>query len=347
MTLAADTLQVELRLQPERLAPLRDSDAEFLRWLIQKYLGERPFKRFLEEVDPQAQSLLSQVTFEDIFPDTATSRDKERLIAELAALARALRYQRVLVLMDVALSINTKQLDSLLDLFESMKLMSNRGFAIAIALPATIYRRHQIGFRSNSRTRIFELEWSAESVKEIAELHLKAATQGQWEKLENLASKALLAKLSGWLEQEYAQPTPQGWVNLVQILLESATQNSTPLDEDRFKELTTAFYTRHMPLCFDLNSPQPGIWRGPRFIALEEQPYNFLRALCDVQATAHVSIGQSERALFKVAGTKGNIHTLARRVRLAIEPDLESPIYIKNTRSEGYWLEHCLNHAGP
>lgn len=346
MALVANALRDELKQYPTKLPRLSKTQAEFMRWLFEKRLGERVVNRLLEEIDPRAQSRLAQVRYQELYPSDTVPRDVQGQIEELAGLVQTLDYQRVLVLMDINLTIGREQLSNLLSLFSWLKLMEHPGFSISATFPAALYRKHQIGIRTRSRARIFELEWSSADVEEIVQNRLKAATSGQISSLGQLASPALLNRLDAWLTGEYSQPTPQGWVNLARVLLDSLASRKGRLAEDHFEEIVYRFFETYMPIYFDLNSNEPGIWRGPRFISLEEQPYNFLRALSATNAAASISPGRAERSLIQVAGSKGNIHTLARRVRVAIEPNQEAPIYLKNTRREGYWLDHCLN-TGP
>ena len=343
MALVANAVRDELKYDPGKLSLLSKTRLEFLRWMLQKRLGERAVNRLLEEIDPQLSAPMARASYTDIYATDFTPRDMEGQIEELADLAQALKYERVVILMDVTLTISQDQLSGLINLFSWLKLMEHPGFAVAVAFPKVIFQRHQIGLRTRSRARIFELEWLGEQMNEIAARFLSVATNKEVCSLERLASPELLQRVGNWLLEEYGEPAPQGWVNLSRLLLDIFAEKNYPLGEEHFREITYRFYKEYMPLCFDLNTLQPGVWRGPRFIPLDEQPFQFLKTLSLTHLPAASSPEKVDRALIKVAGSKGNVHTLARRARLEVEPDLETPIYIKNTRREGYWLEHCVN----
>jgi hypothetical protein len=83
------------------------------------------------------------------------------------------------------------------------------------------------------------------------------------------------------------------------------------------------------------------VWRGPKFITLTDKLFEFTKLL---HARQGRPIGSDDGELYSIIGNKkGNLHSLASRVRGRIEPFPEVPIYIQNKRGEGgYWLEHYV-----
>jgi hypothetical protein len=134
------------------------------------------------------------------------------------------------------------------------------------------------------------------------------------------------------LETDYGTPTPKGWIALAELLLDFASRSGVP---DSDADICRAYYARYMLLRFDKSSNRRGVWRGPKFIPLDEQPFRLAEMIAQQKG-----LPISSEDLKRVAGSLNNVHMLARRVREAIEPDLSSPIYLKNRRDEGYWLEN-------
>ena len=94
-----------------------------------------------------------------------------------------------------------------------------------------------------------------------------------------------------------------------------------------------------MPLRIDLEAH--GVWRGPRFIRLDDQPLNFLSLL---YTRRRHPINWEDDELRTLAGSKGNVHSLASRTRKMIEPVEGETIYLINKRGEGgYWLENIAD----
>ena len=82
------------------------------------------------------------------------------------------------------------------------------------------------------------------------------------------------------------------------------------------------------------------MWRGgPRPIALQNQPFQFLRKLQELGRLVH----SSEDALIDIAGKQDNVYSLASRAREAIEPVKGEEAYLFTVRGYdgGYRLENC------
>ena len=80
------------------------------------------------------------------------------------------------------------------------------------------------------------------------------------------------------------------------------------------------------------------MWRGPKFIYLDRQPWRFVQVLW---TNSNTPISADDPDLGRVVRTKANAHKLANRVRERLEPIPGWPIYLLNDRGEGgYWLEN-------
>jgi len=94
-----------------------------------------------------------------------------------------------------------------------------------------------------------------------------------------------------------------------------------------------------------LHLDKDGVWLGPKYIPLSPQLLALLEVLVsrkgrpvsteDPYLHHRLNLTNLERAT-----AARNIHTLASRLRKAIEPIPNRPIYIKSRRGEGYWVEN-------
>jgi hypothetical protein len=54
-------------------------------------------------------------------------------------------------------------------------------------------------------------------------------------------------------------------------------------------------------------------------------------------------INWEDEGLRRLAGSKDNVYSIARRARLVLEPVPKKPVYLVNKRGEGgYWLENLV-----
>jgi hypothetical protein len=185
--------------------------------------------------------------------------------------------------------------------------------------------------------RALRLSWSPEQCRQIAERHIRQALS-QPLPLRALATESLLGKVAEMIEEEFGETAvPAGWAALAETLLylSQRERKPVPLRESCFGEVVRAFFGRHMQLRIDEEAH--GVWRGPRFIRLDEQPLNFLALL--QQRRGH-PINWDDPDLRFLAGSKGNVYSIASRTRKVIEPWPDEPIYLINKRGEGgYWIE--------
>jgi hypothetical protein len=188
---------------------------------------------------------------------------------------------------------------------------------------------------------VFYLTWEIEQVREIALRHIHQAVEEKnltWNKLIN---NGALSKMEKFLTEVYEGVAPAGWLALAESILflanRSANAYSLPLTDKHLNELKRAVYQRHIPIRLDPSGP--GIWRGPEYIPLTKKPFQFLEAV--QRRTGSVRV--TDEDLLAVAGTSGNIHSLASRTRSLIEPFPKKPVYLVNRSGEGgYQLENSI-----
>ena len=168
--------------------------------------------------------------------------------------------------------------------------------------------------------------------------HLQAATDGRIEKLEQLADTAVLTRAREEIHTLYGADTLAGWLNWAETLLYIEANGYYAFNDGELGDADKAaltFYKRHILLRLD--PEQQGLWRGPEFIPLENQPFEIAKKLFDLRGQP------APDALYNIAGSTANLNTLANRLRKKIEPVKgKTNIYLQNRRDQGYWLENIL-----
>ncbi|HUM71536.1 MAG TPA: hypothetical protein PLK31_22140, partial [Chloroflexota bacterium] len=97
----------------------------------------------------------------------------------------------------------------------------------------------------------------------------------------------------------------------------------------------TTYYKRHIHLRLD--EKKQGLWRGPQFIPLENQPFEMMKMLFEKRGNP------APEALYQIAGSVANLNTIANRLRQKVEPIKgKTNVYLHNRRDQGYWLENFL-----
>lgn len=344
MALAAQLLRRELTAHPEGVASLSSTQHAFLRLLIERYADSRAYARWLDGLPAEIAETLQTVEFiKDLYLSDTAPRDVEGKIEELIGVVRRLRFEELLLLADIPGSLNQAALHDLDDLFEWLEPMHHRGLTLVAAVDARTDQKRNLVAKARGRVNRVTIRWERDQAREIAVRHLRTATT--LTTLEQLVTPELLAKLEETLEEEYGEPAPGAWTALLRILLENAQIQAVPLTAALFPDVKREFFRRCLPLFLDPDETHRGVWRGPRFIPLTEQPYNFLRVLWKYKGDP-----VDREAFQSLAYSKEYVHTLAGRVRKAIEPTIELAtkdkdrfVYIHERRGEGYWLENFVS----
>lgn len=336
MACASMVIKDFLMHQPDKLSQLSKTNLDYLRWLIEKYSGERAFKRWADVINQPALLNLLNQPFDDLYPTDTALPDVQGQIEELVTLSRRFGFEEVVVIVDVneAEVANEVTLDRVKDLFGWLTPLQFEGFAIKAALPEYIVEKAQLVDRSRGRINFGALRWSAGECREIGNRHLQAATANELKLLSDLALEDLLTSLEKEIEILSGAPSPRAWLRLTVTLLDHYTKHGQKLAQDQYGDLIHTYFAKYVPLKFD--TVRRGVWRGVLFIPLDEQPFNFLEILWQHRNHGYAN----ETLLKKVASSQGNLNTLANRLRKKIEPVPNNPVYLLNTRSQGYWLEN-------
>jgi hypothetical protein len=335
MACASLAIKEFLTRQPDKMGQLSLTNLEYLRWLIEKYSGGRAFQRWADALNqPRLLDLLEQA-FDDLYLTDTDIKDIHGQIEELVTLSRRLGFEGVVILVDVnETEISSEvMLEKVKDLFGWLPPLQFEGFAIKAALPEKLVEQAQLLDYSRGRVNFASLRWSPELCREMSNRHLQAASDYKLKTLVNLAANKLLVSLEDEITVLYGAPQPRAWVRLTSTLLQSYEKYGQQLALTQRDDLIRAYFANHVPLVFD--KARRGVWRGMHFIPLDDQPFGFLEILWQYRHRY-----ANEALLKEVAFTQGNLNTLAKRLRQKIEPIPEKPIYLHNTRHQGYWLEN-------
>jgi hypothetical protein len=338
MSLAGPAIRKHLTANPEQIKILSKMQREFLRWLSDKYGTMRTFASWVDGL-PAGGEALADVEYRDLYPTTTDLLDAQGQVDELTNLIRKLGYERTLIIVDFNSHQAKSHMQNLVELFEWFGAVHVPTFALVAALPISIVKEANLVAKAGGGVSIVYLEWPAEQMWEMALRHIRQATGNTELDWKVIATDPVLAEMEKVLLAEYGDYAPAGWVALAETLLYLAVQPGThplPWQIEDVPAITHALFARHLPLRLD--PAGHGVWRGPKYIELTEQRYRFLEAL---QRRGGQPLFTDDD-LIDVAGTKGNIHSLASRIRALIEPLADEPVYLMNKRSAGgYWLEHC------
>lgn len=311
----------------------------FVRWLIEKYGGARAFQRWAEGLEPALAGQFQATVYEDLYPTTTLPLDVHGQIDELAGVVGRLGYRRVLVLSDLNADSARAYRADLMALFGWLDMMHHPGLSVAAALPDDADLLADLKRNARGRVSFTFLSWDSEQIQPIVTRHLGAALQRPVAPLTGVAADDLWKRLEQLLIAEYGRPVPAAWVGMLEVILERLSRQPEaprPLSMKHFEEIGHLFFARFVPL--RLEPGVQGVWRGPRFINLTERVFEFVEIL---HRHSGQPVSSSDRELIALAGSKGNIHSLAARARRALEPFPEAPVYLFNSRIDGgYWLEH-------
>jgi hypothetical protein len=338
MACAAVTIKEFLTRQPDRVGALSETKLEFLRWLIEKYSTARAFRRWADDLNQPALLKLAAQPFEDIYPSDTVLSDVQGQIEELVMLSRRFGLAGVMALVDVHEGeiSGEAMLEKMANLFGWLTPLQFEGFAIKAALPESAVEKARLVERSRGRISFVSLRWSIEACREISQRHLQAATDNELQTLFELVSEELLTTLESQIIAAHGSPQPQAWLRLTFTLLKAHLEYGEPLSLAHHKGVIHTYFANYVPLKFD--RLRRGVWRGVEFIPLDEQPFSFIEVLWQYRGGQYAN----EALLHKVASTQANLNTLANRLRKKIEPAPDAPVYLLNTRSQGYMLENVI-----
>lgn len=302
---------------------------QFLFWLIETHLGRRTLARLQHRLRQTLDAdLVFPETVLDLYATTTRETDVWNQLDELVYLAEKLGYDRIIVTIDLNEAEATTQLNDLRDLFGWLDLFEYPEFVIRAAIPQTADDLLHLTQRGNGRFEVIPLRQNEPVIAEIVNRHIQVATYEACHSLEDMAETAVLERAKVEIERVYGRSALAGWLQWAETLIASL-QSGANHDPDGY---VAEFYQRHMPL--RLENGRAGVWRGPQFIPLDQQPYEFLKKLFALQGQS------SPDLLLSVAGSTANLNTLASRLRKEIEPIPGQTLYLQNRRDRGYWLEN-------
>jgi len=330
---ASWVLRHHLGETPDDFSLLSTTQKEFLRWSLEKFHGRRAFLRWLDGLREDVAQTMQNIEFEDIYP--SQTNDVDGQVEELTNLSKRLGYQQVLVTVDTPPFPTSEQVQEIRQTLGWLNPMQHIGLKLVMALPPSFTPR-EIMELSRGRASVLEMEASSERPLQIATRHISAATQGTLQNIDQLCSPKLALQLQGFTQEEFGSPTTGAWLKIVEILLDMASEGAKlPLQVDLFAKIRLAFYKRFMPLRLGSDNTELGVWRGYKWVTMDRAVYDFLALLIH---------HKDRRVGHEIVGTsKSNLHTLASRLRDAIEPDPLQTIYLKNQKGEGYWLENFVS----
>ena len=316
----------------ENLSNLRK---QFLRWVMHTYMRRRALDLWLDRMNYRSATEFFGTPGEDLYPDPLDPDFVTGQIEELVHLATGLGRTRVVFLCDMQEEPTHLGRNLLEEMFGGLEFWQNPSFTLKIALPETLLTQDRLHERACGRIVLRNLVWSDVQHAEILRRHLHF-WGGAEESLDEMFAPGVLATLLGTLDDIFGGRTPRSAVSLARAVLELAA--SRPIEAADLPRLQRELYRRCAPLRLD--GKLHGVWRGERFIALNDQPYLALDALWRARK------GDSTKLLFDVAGSKQNVHTLVKRVRQAVEPLPDGePLYICKESGDAYRLENTTNQT--
>lgn len=344
MACTAFEMRNYLSQRHEKVADLAEWQREFVRWLLEKTGGERAYYRWAYSLPQNLAEVFRQVGQTNLFPTTNDALDVQGQIDELTILVQTLGFERILFTVDVQHHDGYRYVQPLAELYRLLELAHHPRLALAAAIPLPVLQDGELVRLARGRVSVLHLEWDEIQGQTVADRYLSQALAAkQTMSLTDYAQPPLLSAMSEIIAAEYGEQTPAGWIGLAETLLYLTHGPSfnlpIPLTTSKhLADLRCAYYARHFPLKLDLEAH--GVWRGPRFIPLDEQPLSFVQLLYRRQGSPANWDDQDVRHL---AGSKTNVHTLAARARRVIEPFPRQPIYLINRRGEGgYRLENIV-----
>lgn len=334
MACAGQVIKDYIAARPQTIDRLTEVNLEFLHWLIEKYSGARAFRVWIDALNLTTLEGLSKPVG-NLYPTDTQPADVRGQIEELVLLSQRLGFKGVMVVVD--LPFRHRYADDLQEnlghLYSRLPLFEHKGFVFKAALPQTLVEALNLIDMSRGRITFARLAWPRQECRKIADRLIRAATSPPLS-LDSIVSLDLLEALEDQLERLFDAPTPQGWTWLAETLLRAYTRKDSRLSKQEFESVLRELFATHIPLTLDPEGMS--VWRGPQEIPLEEQPFRLLEKLWRFRGSTY----EANDALMDVAGTRANLNTLASRLRQKIEPVPGNPIYLRNTRGRGYWLEN-------
>jgi len=334
-----------LEASPHKAKLLDDLQRSVFRALIERIgpIGRRHYLQLTARLGDERAAYEAVEVPDDLRDPPLNRRDLELQVRDVVWVAQALGAARIVFTFDLS-GDDSALGDGLRELFSGLDVLANRQFVVVAAVPEELLAERRLVAGARGRVAAVFPNWDEGDCRLIAARHLCVALDREPDELTlaDFATPDVLAAAARVIVEQYERPAPAGWVHLAETLLylthRSGLSIRPPISDAGV--VLRMFFARHMKLRLDRELR--AVWRGPRLLRLDEQPYNFIALL---HARGDERLNWDDDMLRSLAGTKGNVHTLAKRARLAIEPfhgRNQPPIYIVNDRGGGgYGLENA------
>lgn len=332
LSCASWTLRQDLIQEPEKFSRLSLTQMEFLRWSVEKFHGRRAFMRWLDGLPQKISQTLQVIEVEDLYPSQTSEVAGQ--IEELVNLGAKFDYEQVLAIIDSPPLPSQNQIEGIERILSWLEPMQDYRLKVVIAIPPSM-EIQRIRELARGRVSILQMETTPDRITDIVSRHLSTATGGGVHKIEQICSPKLIAQFKEFVQDECGVTAIGAWLKIIEIALKKINEtDKATLGMEALPEIKREFYKQWIPIRLGSEGTKLGCWRGYTWIPLERAVYDFLAALIHHQ-NRHVDHEMARTS-------KGNLHTLAKRLRTAIEPDKEDCIYVKNIKGEGYSLEHFV-----
>lgn len=337
MSILALEIAAHLETHSEILtvSDLNDTQHEFLAWLVEKHLGRRALVRLAQRLQQTHQATLKiPLQFADIYPTDTGEGDVWGQIGEAAELAKLLGFTQINLLIDLNEMEASLFRDDLTEMFSRLDFLEHGDWLLRSALPQSDVIENQVLPCVNGRLYPMRLDYNSADVQTLVSRHMQAATDGRVYTIESLADTVVLEQARQEIITLYGVETLAGWLNWAETLLHLQAGGGEVVTEVETAVLT--YYKRHIHLRLD--EKKQGLWRGPQFIPLENQPFEMMKMLFEKRGNP------APEALYNIAGSVANLNTIANRLRQKVEPIKgKTNIYLHNRRDQGYWLENFIS----
>ncbi len=329
MRVASGALMGVFKKEPDKINQLSPSQKEFLRWLIEKFNKPRTLTRFLDSLKQEYDVMLREIAYSDLYPSQTEQQDVEDQIGELISFCGRIEYEKITFWVDVPVGLNKAQKEQLANLYQWLSLIQIEGLRVIAVVPDQLVREGDLLKKMRGRVRAYPLTTDREHAIQAVNQHLTAATGGKITCLAEIAEETLVNPLERLICEQYGCLAIGAWVGIALLLLEKREASDKILDEGSLASICKAFFSQHCPLRLG----RGGVWRGEKFIELEEAQFELAEKLWEAKEKGQPAVDYRVMRL-----SKENMHTRIRRLRKEIEPVKEVEIYLLSQRNEGYWF---------
>lgn len=327
-------------------------------WFVQRYVQgnrRRILARMEEDAPDGSLSALRLLLTGDVEPALAPHSPDRLVIAELADTVQRMGWNGIWIIIDGLerwLTLDDLLISALDSLLSTLELFETPGFVVKIAAPRSLEAAlMQSGGVLRSRLAVTHLNWSSEQLQAIVEARLAYVSGKDSFTLGDLYDRKTLLH---WLGH-YGGGRPRGWLEHIRPVVDHyfTSGKTKPLGEDDWKRIQRLHPPRlHIDLRGDRtflgykeieNIPPTGyqllryLYQLPeRECSREELYYRVYQNLSSIPVS-HVDEGW-------VAPTKWRswYDTTISRLRRAIEPDTQHPVYLVTVRGKGVALRNTV-----